>query len=192
MGPGYPEFNVSEKYKCVWAAPERTGSRKVAEILRYFNFTCDGREIFNGEFYFYSHNCLTGGKYDGYQIICNARNPYTRVHSIFKNYYTNMVNDKSKDFEYFVKNELDSVRFYDMIIRPKLDSVPDYIIRVEHMLEDLKKLPFIYDVLNERQLGYLVEHGKIMESCENFYDQEMKDIVYGMLKYQFDTFGYEK
>ena len=38
--------NISEKYKFEWIAPERTGSRKVAEVLSYYGFKRNNQPIF--------------------------------------------------------------------------------------------------------------------------------------------------
>ena len=38
MGTSKTNYNVSERYKTIWLAPERTGSRKVSEILTFYDF----------------------------------------------------------------------------------------------------------------------------------------------------------
>jgi hypothetical protein len=101
--------------------------------------------------------------------------------------------DKNIDsFRNYLKFELTKKDLLEIVLRPKLVRYPDYVIRLEYMREDLSKLPFIYDVLTDKQLDYLTEHGKEIDSWEEFYDQEMKDIVYNLLKDHFDFFGYEK
>jgi hypothetical protein len=79
-----------------------------------------------------------------------------------------------------------------MVVNPILSRVPDHIIRLEYMSEDLMKIPFIYDVLNEKQIGLLTQHGKEIDEWESFYDQESKDIIYEKCKDHFIYWGYKK
>jgi uncharacterized protein YfaA (DUF2138 family) len=41
-----------------------------------------------------------------------------------------------------------------MVVSPRITVKPDYIIRLEHMTEDLLKLPFIFDVLTENKFVF--------------------------------------
>lgn len=183
--------NISEKYKCEWVAPERTGSRKVAEILTFFGFKNNEKPVFSTNQHAHHH----GGpddKYNEYTLICNARNPYARTYSIFKNLYQ-YNGDKSKEsFKNYLKNDLKNGRTLKMVVSPHFTKNPDYIIRLEYIVEDLLKLPFIFDVLTENQVKMLASHGKELEDWEPFYDQESKDIVYNLTKHHFDVWGYEK
>jgi hypothetical protein len=54
------------------------------------------------------------------------------------------------------------------------------------------KLPFILDVLTEDQVDILSSHGKEIEDWEQFYDDDMKEIVYRYTEHQFKLWGYEK
>jgi hypothetical protein len=192
MGKGTTEYNISEKYKFIWLAPERTGSRKVAEILSYFGFTNVGMTLFSTGNYNFSHYSkeLEGNK--DYKLICNTRNPYSRVYSLFKNFY-GLSTEKSKEsFKNYLIHDLLNGQIKRMVINPPPNVKPDYIIRLEHMTEDLLKLPFIFDVLTEKQVRLLSYHDKPIDSWEEFYDEESRNIVYNLLKYQFDLFGYEK
>jgi hypothetical protein len=60
------------------------------------------------------------------------------------------------------------------------------------MKDDLMKLPFILDVLTESQVEAMSSHGKEIDSWEEFYDDDMKEIVYEYTKHQFKSWGYEK
>jgi hypothetical protein len=183
--------NFSEKYKFQWIAPERTGSRKVAEILSYYGFKYNNSTIFELGKYNYNHRGDDNLGSD-YQIICNARNPYGRTYSLFKNFYPK-IKDKSKDgFKEYVLYDLPMGQMKEMVIRPKIETPFDYVIRLEHMKEDLMKLPFISDVLMESQVEMLTSHGKEIEDWEKFYDDEMKEIVYSYTESQFKFWGYEK
>jgi hypothetical protein len=68
----------------------------------------------------------------------------------------------------------------------------DYIIRLEHMKEDLMKLPFILEVMSESQIEMMISHGKDIDDWSEFYDDEMKEIVYNLTEHHFKLWGYEK
>jgi hypothetical protein len=191
--------NISEKYKFQWIAPERTGSRKVAEVLSYYDFKNLGKRLYDYKAYNYSHKTLTNenlwkGKYPSsqYKTICNARNPYGRVYSLFKNFYS-QIKDKSKEgFRDYLLNHLSKGDTITVVSSPHLGKPFDYVIRLEHIKDDLMKLPFILDVLTESQVEMLTSHGKEIENWEQFYDDEMKEIVYGYTEHHFKLWGYEK
>lgn len=192
MGSGIVGLNVSEKHKTIWLAPERTGSRKVAEVLSYYGFTNDGFSVFRYGQYRFSHYCNAVDKYLGYELICNTRNPYSRVYAIFKNLYAVYVDKSKESFKKYLTQDLQNGQTINMVINPPIHIKPKYVIRLEHMTEDLLKLPFIFDVLTENQLRLLSSHEKPIDKWEEFYDEESKEIVYNMLKPHFDYFGYEK
>jgi hypothetical protein len=192
MGIYIPNYNVSEKYKTIWLAPERTGSRKVSEVFSFYGFKQNDKPVFNFGRYNFSHYMPTDGKYSDYKIICNARNPYSRVYSLFKNFYDKSLEKNKDNFKKYLTEDLPRGQMVPMVINPILSRVPDHIIRLEYMSEDLMKIPFIYDVLNEKQIRLLTQHGKEIDEWESFYDQESKDIVYEKCKDHFIYWGYEK
>ena len=192
MGTSKANYNVSEKYKTIWLAPERTGSRKVSEILTFYDFKQNDTPVFNFGNYNFSHVMPTDGRYSDYKIICNTRNPYSRVYSLFKNFYDKFDFKNKGNFKKYLIEDLPNGQMTRMVVNPILNRVPDHIIRLEYMTEDLLKLPFIYDVLNEKQIKLLAQHGKEIDEWEPFYDQESKDIVYEYCKDQFIFGGYSK
>lgn len=192
MGTYKANYNVSEKYKAIWLAPERTGSRKVSEILTFYDFKQNDKPIFYFGKYNFSHVMPSDGRYSDYKVISNVRNPYSRVYSVFKNYCVKFNDKNMKNFKTYLTEDLPKEYTYSIIINPILNRVPDHIIRLEYMTEDLMKIPFIYDVLNEKQIEMLTQHGKEIDEWESFYDQESKDIVYEICKDHFIYWGYEK
>jgi len=194
MSTGLPGFNVSEKYKYLWYGPERTGSRGVARILCFYGFKFKdiNQNSFNkniDDTYFrnYTHLYYQDRKYSEYKVICNTRNPYSRALSLYKNFANK---GTFKDYIHNIKN--DETGIINIIKNPQLQKQPDYVIRLEHFGEDIKKLPFIYDVLTEKQLDDMTISGKEIDEWESFYDSDMKEIVYNLCEHQFDIFGYEK
>jgi hypothetical protein len=199
MGIGVAGSNISEKYKFQWIAPERTGSRKVAEVLSYYDFKHIGNKIYDYNGYNYTHKSIINenlwkGNYPSsqYKTICNARNPYGRVYSLFKNYCV-QITDKSKEgFRDYLLNHASKETHFTIIVEPKWVGPFDYVIRLEHMKDDLMKLPFILDVLTEPQVEMLSSHGKEIDDWGQFYDDEMKEIVYSYTEHHFKLWGYEK
>jgi hypothetical protein len=190
--PGKRGNNISEKYNYQWIAPERTGSRKVSEILAYYDFKNNGHVVNYFGYYRYNHIIEQNEEGTNYKVICNARNPYSRVYSLFKNFYV-PIKDKSKEgFRKYLTEDLQKGQMMDMVKIKNLNKPCDYVIRLEHMKDDLMKLPFILDVLTESQIETLTSHGKEIEDWEPFYDDEMKEIVYGYTEHQFKFWGYEK
>jgi hypothetical protein len=184
--------NISKKYNYQWIAPERTGSRKVSEILTYYDFKCTNKPLNEFGYYNYNHAIEPNEEGTDYKVICNARNPYGRVYALFKNFY-HPIKDKSKEgFRKYLTEDLPRGQTMKMVVEPKWDKPFDYVIRLEHMKDDLMKLPFILDVLTESQVEMLSSHGKEIESWEEFYDDDMKEIVYEYTKHQFKLWGYEK
>jgi hypothetical protein len=184
--------NISKKYNYLWIAPERTGSRKISEILTYYDFKNNGVSVNNFGKYNYTHNVESYEEETNYKVICNARNPYGRTYDLFKNFYP-IIKDKNKEgFKKYLTKDLTRGQMMNMVVNPKWDKPFDYVIRLEHMKDDLMKLPFILNVLTESQIDILSSHGKEIENWEEFYDDEMKEIVYSYTKHQFKFWGYEK
>jgi hypothetical protein len=194
----YVEANVNENYKLVWIAPERVGSRSTARIFSFCGFMCRGKQLSFGNALNYTHNSEIPPKYKDYEIISSARNPYSRTVSVYKNFVYNY--DRITFKEYVLgltcgkpeENLTEGAFKYSTFINPILEKQPEYVIRLENIHEDMKKLPFIYNHLTEQQLEMMCEHGKEIEEWESYYDQEMKDLVYEHLKHQFDMWGYER
>ena len=194
----YVEAKVYENYKLVWIAPERVGSRSTARIFSFCGFMCRGKQLSFGNALNYTHNSEIPPKYKDYEIISSARNPYSRTVSVYKNFVYNY--DRITFKEYVLgltcgkpeENLTEGAFKYSTFINPILEKQPEYVIRLENIHEDMKKLPFIYNHLTEQQLEMMCEHGKEIEEWESYYDQEMKDLVYEHLKHQFDMWGYER
>jgi hypothetical protein len=192
MRPLTTKNNISEKYKCIWIAPERTGSRQVAEVLSYYGFKNNGSPIFTSGRYNYLHTTNKEECCPDYTVICNARNPYGRVYSLFKNFYEDISDKSINGFRQFLNKDVHQGQTLQMVLNPKPNLVYDYVIRLEHIVDDLLKLPFILEGLTESQLRMICNHGKEIESWENFYDDEMKEIVFNLIEYQFKAWGYNK
>jgi hypothetical protein len=188
--------NINQKYEFIWIAPERTGSRSTSRILTFCGFTSRGYPVCGPNNFDYTHSSEIPEKYKNYKVICNARNPYSRTLSLFKHYSYNQKTFDTITFKEYLQN-INKAQFngdskYKTFINPVIRKQPDYVIRLENFYEDIRKIPFIFNHLTEKQLEMLCEHGKEIDEWESFYDQEMKDLVYKHLKHQFDMWGYER
>jgi hypothetical protein len=180
--------NVSEKYQAVWIAPERTGSRTVAQILNYCGFRRNQKPISLCEKHDYTHRFNDPELFNDWIHICGARNPYARTYSIFK-----MISNNQKDsFKEFILNKNFNYRGKEMFLNPRFYKKPEYVVRLENMKEDIDKIPFVKNHISETQLDYMLIHGKSLSSWEEHYNDEMKEIVYEVTKHQFEAWGYEK
>lgn len=190
-GLGIPGYNVSEKYKFLWWAPERTGSRGTANVLSYFDFNLNGKVVSDSKTYYYTHQCLYDNQYEGYKIIGNVRNPYGRILSIFQN-YGGEPNINRESFKQYLFDKVTNGKDSEIIHRPNFIKTPDYVLRLEHLEEDYSKLPFVKNRFTESQIHWLTIHGKPIIDWEEFYDQEMKEFVYKLCQEQFERFEYGK
>jgi len=185
--------NISEKFKCQWIAPERTGSRKIAEILSYFGFTNDGKPLFSSNQHKYTHEVYFDKEYEDYKLICNARNPYAKTLAIYKNFYkTGILIGSKENFKRFVFEDLRLGRTVKMVQRPILNRKIDYIIKLETIVEDLQKIPFIIEKFSSEKIALIASHGKPLRDWEEYYDQETKDVVYSYTSHLFEMWGYER
>ena len=194
----YIEANVNENYGFIWIAPERVGSRSTARIFTFCGFMCRGKQLGFGNTLNYTHNWEIPEKYKDYKIISSARNPYSRTLSLYKNFVYSHQDITFKEYVLGLtcgkpeENFKDRSSKYDTFVNPLLKKQPEYVIRLENIYEDIKKIPFIFNHLTEQQLEIMCEHGKEIDEWESYYDQEIKDLVYKHLKHQFDMWGYEK
>jgi hypothetical protein len=180
--------NVSERFRAVWIAPERTGSRTVAQILNYCGFHRNQKPISLCEIYNYTHRFKDPSLFNDWVHICSARNPYARTYSVYKMIQT----DVKSTFKDFVKKRMFNLKGKEMVLNPYFYKNPEFIVRLEYLKEDLIKIPFVTECLTETQLDYMTIHGKPLSSWEEHYDEEMKEIIYNTLKHHFTTWGYDK
>ena len=176
-------MNISHEHKIIWWAPERCGTKATAHIFSKlgFEYFADETEtlhivkrrsaelteeqIDNGGIYYQSHSLKYPEKYSDYKIICNIRNPYDRMLSIFSN-FTNVgsrfvyTKDKPQKlvntFESFIREMLlyHKVSTEEDLEKKPLKKtylskysfetqIPDFFIKMESLEEDLGKLDFV-------------------------------------------------
>jgi hypothetical protein len=156
-------MNVNHEHKIIWWAPERCGTKALANIFSKLGF----------EFYpvidtygknvkglYQSHNIEIPEEFSDYKIIFSTRNPYDRVLSLFSNFTNigkNTLYTKDAQPNFIKKYEIFLEELFDntdkKLNKPVLNNyilkysfetkVPDMIVRMESMIEDLSKIEFV-------------------------------------------------
>jgi len=194
----YESYNVSEKYKSIVWLPERTGSGTSAKMLTNYDFKCGGFPLINNRKWEYTHYCGIYETFQDYTLISTARNPYSRVLSIylsltgFPSQYKGETKETFKEYLNWVKtqDEYDLTKAY--ITNPRVRIKPNYLLRLENLVEDYLKLPFILDVFNATEISEKLNYNGQISNWEPFYDESMKGIVYDLCAHHFEIWGYEK
>ena len=156
-------MNINHEHKVIWWAPERCGTKALAHIFSRlgFKFYRNLESYQNGLISTYqSHDIKIPEELSEYEVIFSTRNPYDRVLSLYNNFtnvgknnlYSKDTREKFiKKYEIFLK-ELFSLTgtnkpiLNNYILKYSLDNkVPDKIIRLESIIEDLSKLKFVSD-----------------------------------------------
>ena len=193
-------MNWSDELKVVWLLPPKTGTRSVGKVLVELGFKSDldGRVP--------NHSLQVPVEKSEYNIICNVRNPYSRVVSLFFLYKQN--NKEEISFDFFVKNILGRLGGYYQVsifegLRYNSMSVNKFI-RFENFVEEIYNLTFIQknkerleNVLKENILedkfSHEFEHlSNNSKTWKNFYNEDLSEIVYTLVEEDFINFGYEK
>jgi hypothetical protein len=215
-------MNISHEHKTIWWAPEKTASKVTSHILKNYDF-------FYFENYpksailklcepYHSHAIIFPEEYSDYEVICNIRNPYDRVLSIFVNFsnislvYTkDNVDYYRKRFEIFIKEMFLSPNLTQNVpydpSAPNLgrylkkvdffNKVPDVFIKMENLENDLKSLKFIKntDLWEKSEFSsFLSKNEFIKRRAFNFsdvYTETSAKYVYEYFKNHFYLCDYD-
>jgi hypothetical protein len=193
----------SEEYKIMWWQPPRIASRALSGIPKSLNFS----DKKNG------HTLTVVNK--EWDVFHPTRNPYSRTVSWWNLRYNEIIEDGPKipylNFEQFVKmdnNEyfrIKSGHTWDVVSTLKRNNMQaKYVVRYEHLIDDLMKLDFIkdnfeilknnlYDLKYTTRNSYRNRYSDITKNpiC-SFYTQELADIVWQEKQYEFEEWGYER
>lgn len=191
-------MHLSEEFKVYWFTPQRNGTRSTKQFLESLGF----RTVFH-QFFFDSEK-------ENYFFICNVRNPYSRLVSIFglnSHHEKNFKRDfKQWTFEKFKSDiflETYKVNYHKKIL--ELNRPFNKFVRLENLKDDILSLHFVD--LNNEKVKESFENSIIHNSYKNefeeemdeknikwfeFYDTEVADFVYNELEEQFILFNYKK
>ena len=211
-------MNINHDLKVIWWLPMRTATRSVAEILSYYKFfnTIEQTPLSLMS----THAIGIPSGCEDYKIICNIRNPYAKVLSIWhlSSYKQNEVTGKliiERPFSEFVEKSVSSQNEESQILsQPRK---PDLYIRTENLVEDLRKVSFIdfndptiqgiIDIWIKRN-NYTSEGCKenqhpdfdltrdpnkpTLTDYKRYYTQKELDIVWKLYENVFNEFGYQR
>jgi len=200
-------YIMSPKYNTFVWLPPKTGSSTLSWILAYFDFGWykfskknNDYEIFMSDLVHLGHSFKIP-PFGNMDLISATRNPYDRMVSYFMMSRSEIEKKSDRnEFELFLQNffekEQDSVMFQSAEIYNF--KVPNYIIKLENLYQDLTKVPFIKNSkLND--CGILEEmcNKKIKNSFfegdkNELYTPDTKEKVYNHFKKDFELFGYQK
>lgn len=215
-------MNISHKHKTIWWAPERSGTKITREILSkydFFVFDPKTEDEVTLRTRYTSHLNEIPEKYSDYKLISNVRNPYDRVLSIFLNtVYENIALEKSKhpivrksfnkwltnafvgekmivslDTNYSAKN-FNNNYFSKWTFSGKK---PDFLIRMENMVEDLESIEFIQndESWNSMEISEILENNTYKTEravkFDQMYDFYGAKLVYHYFKFVFNIVPYD-
>lgn len=188
----------SDSLKVFWFTPMRTASRSTRRIQEILKFSNCGSHYLPNE----SHK--------DYVFISNFRNPYSRFVSAFY-YMCQKERTTIKKFQEFVENKIwqDKNSEFEQMFRLNLSEifeqkniVPQYLVRVENLHEDIMTLWFVKDNISDQLLNridnYINQNNFYHQyypqraSWQEHYDQHTADMIYEFYKKNFELGGYEK
>lgn len=154
---------------------------------------------------------------EGLPVVCNSRNPYTRLLTTFKDLRVQYEEEhKDIEFEPFVEKYTSDIADFDNHYENEWDEIgvePTYKLRMEHLVEDARNVtPFlkageekikeaitdcfegVNDYGNENKYDEYITspNGVRVQDCKPYYNEQTAKIVYEGYKKVFDFFGYER
>ena len=195
---------VSQRYKCVYMPPGKTGSTSVRTALEMMG----GDPIIWGHSKYgkgtkwkhneegdITHSCHLPEEFSDYYIFGSVRNPYTRHISRYLHVVTTENRPPTQyDFELFVKEEIEKCKSCYEILNLREDYIPPTgcapfkihaLIRTETLGEDFNRLPFV-----KKQMDF--PHRYQNPNPGLFFTKETAQILQKYHIKDFETFGYSK
>lgn len=186
-------LNISEKNKVILWMPQSTASRLATLIFNNFDFSSyNARKggVFLGNTIEHNHYIGLPINHKDYKLILTCRNPYTQATAGFDG------TDSQERLERSLEEKFQSGYHLNFINHLKYKT-PDYFIRVENLLEDYLKIPFI----RESEYYKSGEMEKLMNDNpfkQKVYtnrpklDKKLADLIYYNNSYYFELLGYDK
>jgi hypothetical protein len=179
-------MNYSDQHQLVWFAPVRTGSRATGCVLRHLDFIdgVTGRNLFDAA---HTH-CLSVpvGK-EGYRLLCNVRNPYRRMVSVYV-----WSNPKVPFIDWVELSDQDHI-FYERALSWRFFRP----IRTEYLERDLLSIDVVANAMQRSEVShdfdYWIRNNRFrnVEDLASFYaDPRAIDVVKEKCRDQFELFGY--
>lgn len=186
-------INISEKNKVVTWTPAHTASRLACKIFDNFDFVSynvsKGGKIWKKGF---EHNHYIGlpENHLDYELIMTCRNPYTSCTAGFDG--AGAQENLIKSLEETYQSDY-HINFYNFLKYRK----PDYFIRVENLLEDYLKVPFIRysEFYKSGEMEKLINNNPFKNKVYTnrpVIDKKLADLIYYNNSYYFELLGYDK
>lgn len=186
-------INLSEKNKVILWMPQSTASRLATLIFNNFDFCSYNIRkggVLLGNTIEHNHYIGLPINHKDYKLIMTCRNPYTQVTAGFDGV------DSQEKLVRSLEEKYQSVYHMNFINHLKYKT-PDYFLRVENLLDDYLKIPFI----RESEFYKSGEMLKLMSDNpfkNKIYrnrpviDKKLADLIYYNNSYYFELLGYDK
>lgn len=216
-------MNVNRELKLIWWAPERCGTKITAEIFKKLGFEVYDEK--NNTFTplsetYHSHRITIPEQFSEYKIICNVRNPYDKVISFYLNFTSvgsnfvffknrkNELKDKINNFtlelfEYAINQKVLVNMSREMPVRDYVSKLtfdgrlPDFLIGVENLEEDLSKLDFVgaSSFWKSGEIQKLIQNNSFIKKrpfkFQDLYTMDSARRVFDYYKKHFYICGYD-
>ena len=185
---------ISHTFKTIWMFPQQTEEEVTTDFLKKYDFE--------------KHD---GNDYLDYDVICNIRNPYDRILSLyFKKHFNNKLIKKELNLTYkkmfndwvnraFIPNKLvvSAANLPNFTIRNINhlnkwtfdDKIPNSFVKLEDYEDDIRKIDFFNGELTDLPKINLKE-GRTFEFNE-MYSTESAKKIYHFYKKHFYLCGYD-
>ena len=189
----------SDELKVFWFTPMRAATRSCINIQTYFNFLDIS-----------THQFFDGKLPHDYFFISNVRNPYSRLVSIYKLFCfgfklepTNFRNWVIKKLKEEVETPSQTLDYQINLssIYSRYNRIPDYLIKVESIENDIRNLWFVKNSMSEEletiiqesilKNQYVNEFGE-GDHWQEYYNESLSNYVYSYLEKDFLLLGYDK
>jgi len=193
------QINISEKNKSFLWLPPKTGTVHATFIFNHFEFytfhSNSENELRKG---YLQHNHARDlfPNHENFKLISTARNPYTKIISIYKYNLQKKEEFHYEGFRVFFLQKTQQPHFwthFDLSYK----RTPDFFIRMENLYLDYVQIPFIRDS-KINKCGVLEDLCKIemnstieLPQTKDFFTSDMIDYVYRMTKDYMNLLKYE-
>jgi hypothetical protein len=205
-------MNVNWEKKCIFLCHPFTGEKDIAEYFGKIGFTrhyfSNNSEDKNLDRRKHSNRFLFPWTYDDFKLIVSVDNPYRRIVNEYKRFSHINWDLKSKTnqelFERFNQKFkemfVDDLFMVDRLNRDKegvynfllpydfSQKSPDYIIRLENLVEDINKIDILDHVTHD---FHLVDQLDISDKFKDVFSYEHARVIYKTHKNIFDLMGYD-
>ena len=179
---------VNNKHKFIYMHPQKCAGGTLSNILQRA-FPDTNLKTNNPHPTFSSMALLAKLPLEQYFKFAVTRNTWDRVVSMY--FHVKKHQNYTYNFDRFVFNFLNPSFSMHQKLTYQNKYIIDYVIRFDHLAEDVKIVMNRLDVYN-----YKLEHvthntGRPTADYRSYYNEQTKNHVYNIFKWEIDTFNYE-